>query len=94
MAVYITKGSKGELVKRIQEALHLDNNGFFCEKTEEAVKNIQKTNDIKADGIVDDVTWEFIFKKETPSDALNDNDSKTNEKKENKQKKKERRLFV
>lgn len=62
MAIYITKGSKGELVKKIQEVLHLIQDGIYGSITEEAVKNFQKKNGLNADGIVGDKTWELLFK--------------------------------
>lgn len=60
MAIYITKGSKGELVKKIQGALHLIEDGIYGSVTEEAVKSFQKANNLKADGIVGNETWEAI----------------------------------
>lgn len=62
MSVYITKGSKGELVRRIQRELHLIEDGIYGNITEEAVKAFQKANGLKADGIVGDKTWELLFK--------------------------------
>lgn len=67
MAIYITKGSKGELVKKIQGALHLIEDGIYGSITEEAVKAFQKANNLKADGIVGDKTWELMFKNELKS---------------------------
>ena len=62
MAIYITKGSRGDLVRRIQHELHLIEDGIFGSITEEAVKAFQKKNGLNADGIVGDKTWEMIFK--------------------------------
>lgn len=62
MAVYIAKGSRGDLVRRIQHELHLIEDGVFGSITEEAVKAFQKNNGLKEDGIVGDKTWEAIFK--------------------------------
>ena len=46
------KGSKGEMVKRIQRALHVMDDGIFGQLTEEAVKDLQRANGLKVDGIV------------------------------------------
>lgn len=62
MAIYVAKGSKGDIVRKIQGALHLIQDGIFGSITEEAVKDFQKKNGLNADGIVGDKTWELIFK--------------------------------
>lgn len=62
MAIYIAKGSRGELVRRIQHELHLIEDGIFGSITEEAVKALQKANKLTPDGIVGDKTWNAIFK--------------------------------
>ena len=49
-------GSKGEMVKQIQKALHLIDDGIYGKITEEAVKTFQKENGLKADGIVGPAT--------------------------------------
>lgn len=49
-------GSRGEVVKQIQKALHLYADGIFGRQTEEAVKTFQKQNGLKADGIVGPAT--------------------------------------
>ena len=49
-------------MRRIQHELHLIEDGIFGSITEEAVKAFQKTNNLKADGVVGDKTWEAIFK--------------------------------
>ena len=46
------KGSRGEVVKQIQKALHLYQDGIFGILTEEAVKEFQRVNGLKPDGIV------------------------------------------
>ena len=46
------KGSKGEIVKKIQKVLNLYPDGIFGILTEEAVKEFQKTHGLTADGIV------------------------------------------
>ena len=50
------RGSRGEMVRQIQKALHLLADGIFGSQTEEAVKNFQKTKGLKADGIVGPAT--------------------------------------
>ena len=50
-------GNKGEEVKRLQEALGINNDGIFGKQTEEAVKLFQKKNGLEVDGIVGDKTW-------------------------------------
>lgn len=50
-------GNKGEEVKRLQEALGINNDGIFGKQTEESVKLFQKKNGLEVDGIVGDKTW-------------------------------------
>ena len=50
------KGSRGEVVRQIQKALHLIPDGIFGVITEEAVKDFQKSRGLKADGIVGPAT--------------------------------------
>lgn len=50
------RGSRGEMVRQIQKALHLLADGIFGSQTEEAVKNFQMMNGLKADGIVGPAT--------------------------------------
>lgn len=58
-------GNKGEEVKRLQEALGINNDGIFGKQTEEAVKLFQKKNGLEVDGIVGDKTWAALgFKNE------------------------------
>lgn len=64
MAILLTKGSRGELVKRLQKALHLAQDGIFGEVTLEAVKAFQKANGLKVDGVVGDKTWAAILPNE------------------------------
>lgn len=49
-------GSIGEMVKQIQEALNLYPDGVFGISTEQAVKEFQNINGLKADGIVGPAT--------------------------------------
>lgn len=46
------RGSRGEMVRQIQIALHLCPDGMFGALTEEAVREFQRKNGLKADGIV------------------------------------------
>ena len=46
------KGSRGMVVKQIQKALHLYEDGIFGSIAEEAVKAFQKEKGLVADGIV------------------------------------------
>ena len=54
-------GSKGEDVKKIQVKLGVEAIGTFGPKTEAAVKQWQKQNGLKDDGIVGDGTWAKMF---------------------------------
>jgi len=59
--VTIKKGSTGDDVKTLQSSLHLVTDGIFGRITEEAVKDFQKKNGLKADGVVGDLTWAKIL---------------------------------
>lgn len=50
-------GSKGEVVRQIQIALHLFPDGIFGTETRDAVIAFQRTNGLKADGIVGVATF-------------------------------------
>ena len=50
------KGDKGEMVKRIQQVLHLIPDGIFGELTQEAVIAFQRENNLVPDGIVGPAT--------------------------------------
>ena len=65
MAILLTKGSRGELVKRLQAALNLVQDGIFGAVTEEAVKAFQKTHGLVPDGIVGEKTWAIIVPNES-----------------------------
>lgn len=64
----IKLGSKGELVKYLQEILkslgHLELviDGDFGKRTDLAVKDFQKLNNLDVDGIVGSKTWELLEK--------------------------------
>lgn len=57
----LKKGSKGSDVKTLQVLLHLKQDGIFGSLTEEAVREFQKANNLKADGIVGDATWNKLI---------------------------------
>ena len=65
MAVVLSKGSRGELVKRLQAALNLVQDGIFGSITEEAVKAFQKAHGLVPDGIVGEKTWAIIVPNES-----------------------------
>ena len=50
------KGDKGEMVKRIQQVLHLIPDGIFGKLTQEAVIAFQRENNLVPDGIVGPAT--------------------------------------
>ena len=50
------RGSRGEVVKQIQKALHLLPDGIYGVNTEEAVKAFQRENRLTPDGIVGPAT--------------------------------------
>ncbi len=56
----LRQGSKGNDVKTLQSVLHLCQDGIFGPLTEEVVKEFQKANGLKVDGIVGDATWSKI----------------------------------
>lgn len=57
------KGSRGEMVKQIQIALHLLPDGIFGPLTEEAVREFQKTKGLAVDGIVGPATLAMLIPK-------------------------------
>lgn len=59
--VLYKRGSRGEMVKQIQKALHLLPDGIYGVLTEEAVRQFQKSKGLKADGIVGPATLALLF---------------------------------
>jgi len=57
----IRNGSVGESVKVLQKALHLIVDGVFGLITDEAVRDFQRKNGLKDDGIVGDATWSLLL---------------------------------
>jgi len=62
----LKKGSKGQAVKDLQEALTALGlapgpiDGVFGKKTEDAVKAFQKLKDLEVDGVAGPITWRNI----------------------------------
>ena len=57
----IKKGSRGDDVKAVQNALHCYPDGIFGELTDEAVRLFQKEHGLVVDGIVGEKTWNALF---------------------------------
>lgn len=55
------RGSRGEVVKQIQKALHLYPDGIFGVNTEEAVQRFQVRKGLKPDGIVGPATLALLI---------------------------------
>ena len=53
-------GSRGQLVKDVQEFLEIGADGIFGKGTAEAVKEFQKANGLGADGLVGTSTWDVM----------------------------------
>jgi len=62
---WLSRGSVGDAVKEIQQALGIQADGFFGGKTEQAVKEFQTTHSLDADGIVGPRTRAKLFEKAT-----------------------------
>lgn len=63
-------GSRGEDVKTLQSILGgLTIDGIFGAKTEVAVKNFQKSNNLVIDGIVGNKTWEKLLNTTSSNDV-------------------------
>lgn len=56
----LRKGSRGNEVKMLQTSLNLIADGIFGDLTEEAVRDFQKHNGLKVDGIVGSNTWKKL----------------------------------
>ncbi len=54
--ILLKRGSKGDQVKRLQQALGTDADGIFGGGTEEALKEFQKQNGLAVDGIAGPAT--------------------------------------
>ena len=71
-------GSKGDDVVKLQNRLGLQPDGSFGPKTETAVKQWQKANGLKDDGIVGDATWSKLFEEKPVQEATQTSSSKVN----------------
>lgn len=56
------RGHTGDLVKQIQKAVGINDDGHFGPNTEAAVRLFQRTHNLVPDGIVGPKTWEFVDK--------------------------------
>jgi hypothetical protein len=56
----LKNGSKGESVKQVQKFLGIKSDGDFGSGTEKAVKAFQTANKLKADGVVDVITFKAL----------------------------------
>jgi putative chitinase len=65
-------GSKGEDVKKIQQKLGVEAIGTFGPKTDAAVKQWQRDNGLKDDGIVGDGTWSKMFPAPVKSEVVSE----------------------
>lgn len=54
---------KGEAVKTLQGILGVQRDGKFGPKTEAAVREFQRKNNLVADGVVGQKTWEYLLKR-------------------------------
>ena len=68
----IKKGSKGESVKKLQEALGVSSDGIFGANTEAAVKKFQSKYGLMPDGIVGEKTWAALEKNTIDNKAVDD----------------------
>lgn len=60
-APVLKKGDRGKAVKVLQTALEIDRvTGYFGPVTHRAVVAFQQANDLKANGVVDQFTWEAL----------------------------------
>ena len=67
MNILLAKGSRGSQVKKLQEKLNeilsvdLTIDGIFGYSTDLAVRNYQRINNLKIDGIIGNITWNSLF---------------------------------
>lgn len=78
----IQYGSSGEEVKKLQKELNkygykLDVDGQFGSKTQSAVKDYQKKNNLSVDGIVGNNTWGSLSAKSKASSTTKNKSTKT-----------------
>jgi len=65
--IFLKKGTKGDLVKKIQKSIGLKDDGDFGPQTESAVKSFQMAKGIPQTGFVDEMTWREITKLPAPT---------------------------
>lgn len=58
---YLSQGSHGAEVAKVQRALHLRANGMFTKGTRRAVIHFQRHDGLLVDGIVGPETWDALF---------------------------------
>ncbi len=51
---------EGSLVERLQEKLNIASDGIFGKETEDVVKDFQKKNSLRVDGILGDATFKLL----------------------------------
>ncbi len=62
-AVGVVKpGSRGDNVKKLQQALHINVDGIYGRGTMRIVKRFQRKHHLTADGIVGPATWRTLYK--------------------------------
>ena len=66
----IKLGSKGDIVKKLQQLLNITADGEFGAKTDKAVREFQTKNNLIADGIVGTKTWNALGVKENTSKCI------------------------
>lgn len=66
----IKLGSKGDTVKKLQQALNLTVDGDFGPKTDKAVREFQTKNKLTVDGIVGNNTWKALGITENTSKCI------------------------
>ncbi|MBH8609431.1 N-acetylmuramoyl-L-alanine amidase [Thermoactinomyces sp. CICC 10521] len=58
----LSLGSKGELVKKVQQRLGITADGYYGPNTKASVEAYQKQYGLKVDGIVGQETWHSLFR--------------------------------
>ncbi len=59
--LYLSQGSHGSSVAKLQHALHIHTDGRFTEGTRRAVIALQQHDGLMVDGIVGPQTWDALF---------------------------------
>ena len=66
----IKLGSKGDIVKKLQQLLNITADGEFGIKTDKAVREFQTKNNLVVDGIVGTKTWKALGVTENTSKCI------------------------